>query len=484
MTTIALLALLLPLAPVAPRTVNTLTPAATLDAHPDADAAKQWKEWGKDLDDLFDQIEKPSSLEKILKEKGVDWKKVKKEAQARFDTFAKAAKKSKKDWDAEAQAEQAAQFYGVLDYVVGQLRDSHAHVKAKGDVAEDYRSSQPKRHQAGIEFLRGAHGLILVSNTFAGRGSNSPLHGKGVRHEQTYVESINGVSADEFFEERAREVWEEQGWQSSPFRAHVEAMNRLDMAEGESLKFVFQTLTSSDKELDRYLETPPDRREKAFKKLSWKKSKTSLRFNECEKTQNPRNFIFMHLPRPKLETTVDQGVHYGRLDSGYGYIATYSVSAQSRAAYETACEALSDCPGLILDMRRNGGGGNSGVGALHRKDGVWDKPVAVLMGPKTMSQGETEIWSLRTMRDQRMCNVRLFGQTTAGSSGRKAQFELPSGFASGQFVIDHWNNGQQTIEGRGIEPDEEVLQDIVELSRGIDSCIRRAELWLGEEASG
>ncbi|MEM8711837.1 MAG: S41 family peptidase [Planctomycetota bacterium] len=172
------------------------------------------------------------------------------------------------------------------------------------------------------------------------------------------------------------------------------------------------------------------------------------------------------------------------MESGLGYIATYSVSQASRAAYDAALEDLADCPGLILDMRLNGGGGHSGVEALHRKRGSWSKPVAVLMGPKTMSQGETEIWSIREMRDQRMCNARLFGQTTAGSSGRKAQFELPSGFASGQFVIDHWNNGSQTIEGQGIEPDEVVLQDIVELSRGIDSCRRAAEAWLRGQAGG
>lgn len=456
--------------PVSSTTNSPLSPV------PDADSVKRWKAWDKDLQYLFKEIEKPSSLKKIFKEKGIDWKKVKKEAEKRLDGFAKGAKKSK--GGAEEEQLQKAQFYGVLEFVISQLRDSHAHLKAKGRAAENYRESLPKRHQAGIEFLQGDHGLILVSNTFAGRGSNSPLYGKGVRHECTWVDTINGVAAPKFFEERAREVWEDEGWQSSPFRAHVESMNKLDMGDGDALKFVFQTLDSSDKVIERYLETPPEERAKAFKKLKWKKSKVSLRFNECAQTQNPRNFVFMHLPRPELQKTVDKGVYYAKLDSGFGYIATYSVSQQSRAAYDAALEELADCPGLILDMRMNGGGGHSGVEALHRKRGSWSKPVAVLMGPKTMSQGETEIWAIREMREQRMCNARLFGQTTAGSSGRKAQFELPSGFASGQFVIDHWDGGQQTIEGRGIEPDEVVLQDVVELSRGIDSCRRAAEAWL------
>ncbi len=103
------------------------------------------------------------------------------------------------------------------------------------------------------------------------------------------------------------------------------------------------------------------------------------------------------------------------------------------------------------------------------------------MGPKAMSQAETEMWNLRDMREARSVDVRFFGETTAGSSGAKIRFELPSGFAKGQFVCRHWHGGRSTIEGHGIDPDEEVLQDLVELSLGIDSCIARAEAWLADQ---
>ena len=59
---------------------------------------------------------------------------------------------------------------------------------------------------------------------------------------------------------------------------------------------------------------------------------------------------------------------------------------------------------------------------------------------------------------------------------------LPSDFAKGQFVVRHWHGGRSTIEGVGIDPDEEVFRDLVELSRGIDSCIARAQAWVGSEA--
>jgi hypothetical protein len=83
------------------------------------------------------------------------------------------------------------------------------------------------------------------------------------------------------------------------------------------------------------------------------------------------------------------------------------------------------------------------------------------------------------MRDERRADLRTFGRTTAGASGNKIAFELPSGFAKGRFVFSHWHGGRSQIEGNGLEPDEIVDQDPVELSLGIDSCIRAAEDWLG-----
>jgi hypothetical protein len=85
------------------------------------------------------------------------------------------------------------------------------------------------------------------------------------------------------------------------------------------------------------------------------------------------------------------------------------------------------------------------------------------------------------MREGKRCHARFFGRTTAGASGGKIHFELPSGFAKGSFVYRHWHGGRSEIEGKGIEPDELCDQDVVELSLGIDSCIRRAEEWLGEQ---
>ena len=455
----------------------TPTVGAVPLAAKDETTAERWKAWRADLDYLYEEIEKESTLRQILKAKGIDWKKIKKEADKRFGAQAKAFKKKKKN-DPLAQG---IEFYGILNHVVGQLRDSHAHVQVDEKILEGWKAAQPKYYEAGIELMPGAHGVILVSNTYPGRGSSSPLRAKGVGHDATYLESVDGVPAVEYFEERAKAKYEEEGWQSTYGRAWSGALNGLAIAEGEGIKLVFQTLEEPDAGRQRYLELPSKKRAEAFKSLKWKSKKVSLRATECVGTHNPHNYVFMAFERPEMTETAAEGVAHCRLPSGYGFVRYGAVNEKSREGLDQACKALADCPGLILDLRRNGGGGNSGIDVFRQREGSWDKPFAVLMGPRTMSAAETEIWELGEMRAAKSCNVRFFGRTTAGASGAKVRFELPSGFAKGQFVCRHWHGGRSTIEGNGVEPDEVVLQDLVELSLGIDSCIARAEEWLASQ---
>ena len=267
---------------------------------------------------------------------------------------------------------------------------------------------------------------------------------------------------------------------SNPY-AFMLALNDLEMEEDGELKLVFKTLKDGEKARRKYVELAEKKRARAFKSLGWKTRKVTLGWKACRKTRNPQNYRFMALPRLELDKTVDEDVWYGRLPSGYAYVYYGGVSGKSRQALDQACEALAECPGLILDMRWNGGGGESGVGAFDKREGTWKKPFAVIQGPKTFSAAETEIWAFRDMRAGRKCDVRFFGQTTAGASGSKIRWKLPSGFAEGRFVYRHWRGGRSKIEGTGLPPDEEVLQDVVELSLGIDSCIARAEAWLGEQ---
>ena len=455
----------------------TLLPAASGIASAGAESSKRWKTWKKDLDYLYETIGKESSLKQIFKVKGIKWKAVVKEANKRFKAASSAGKKRKKD---DQRADELA-FYGVLRYVVGQLRDSHAYVSAADEINEAWRSAQPKVCDAGIELCPGAHGVVIVANTRAARNADSPLLSRGVQYQQTIVESINGEPALEFLSTQAQRMYVEDGWQSTLSRALSDAGNALKVPEDEPLKFVFRTLDISDKARDAYLKLPPKKRAKALSRFKWKKKKVTLRSAECAKARNPRNFSFMALERAKLEKTTTKDVWYRKLASGIGYVGYFKVSKSSREGLRQACEALEDCPGLILDIRWNGGGGDGNVQMFDKRKGSWDKPLAVLIGPRSFSAAETDIWMLQQMRDGKRTNARFFGRKTAGASGDKIRFKLPSGFAEGRFVFRHWHGGRSKIEGHGLDPDEVVLQDVVELSAGIDSCIRAAEVWIAEQ---
>jgi C-terminal processing protease CtpA/Prc len=133
-------------------------------------------------------------------------------------------------------------------------------------------------------------------------------------------------------------------------------------------------------------------------------------------------------------------------------------------------------------MRWNGGGGGEGVvsacfpGKGKSEDGSrWTKPVAVLTGPRIMSSGDSvAFWFRNKYRHE------LFGEHTSGASGPKGRFELPSGFATVGYVRSHWKS--RSLEGIGVAPTVPVLQDVVELSLGIDSVLAAAEKYLKKVA--
>jgi C-terminal processing protease CtpA/Prc len=441
----------------------------------DDEAVERWKTWRADLDALYEKIEEPVSLREIFHVKGIDWGTVKKEADSRFSRLASAAKKRQ----AEDRRADEIEFYGLLRYVVSQLRDSHASIQVEEELAKTWEEVQPRSFDAGIELLPGTHGTIIVANVSAARNSSSPLAAKGVRHEATILESVNGIPAAKYFAEKARAKYEEQGGQSTRGRAFVEALNDLSMPEDGSLELVFQTLNASDDDRERYLALDPGKREKAFARLGWKETRTSLRSTECQNTRNPRNFVFMALELPDLHESVDQGVRYVRLPSGYGYVSYHSVSGTSRQALEGACQELGDCPGLVLDMRWNSGGGDSGIGAFDATEGAWKKPVAVLIGPKAMSAAETELWALLQMREKKRCNARLFGRTTAGASGtRSISSSLVSPSCASSTAIGTAGEARSRVQ----ESSRTKWWTKTSSScPDIDSCIRRAEEWLARQ---
>ncbi|GGY34362.1 hypothetical protein GCM10008098_29420 [Rhodanobacter panaciterrae] len=209
-----------------------------------------------------------------------------------------------------------------------------------------------------------------------------------------------------------------------------------------------------------------------------------------------------------------------------GDIAYLSLDefADDRAvkAFEQAWPQIRQARGLILDVRRNGGG-SSRPGqiilsylsqqpvpgahsttriyspAAHANGETWmswrplpdtdepfeqkhaehfNGPVAMLIGPRTFSAAE----DFAMMFDAMQRGV-LVGETTGGSTGSPLQFDLPGG---GKARIcakrDVYPDGHEFV-GKGIAPDIAVAPTMADIHAGRDPVLEHAVAVLRKSAS-
>ena len=178
----------------------------------------------------------------------------------------------------------------------------------------------------------------------------------------------------------------------------------------------------------------------------------------------------------------------GRTKDGFGVAAILGLPSQGDELYEELIDSIarmSDAPGFILDLRKNGGGAEpraaqiAGLFAEKRylyalskvRSGPnsddfsesharyiepatsepFARPVVCLVGPGCVSSGEGFALMMKAM-DQ----VTLVGQPTRGASGNPQAVTLPNGV---KVWFSRWvamEPDGTPIEGRGIRPDVQV----------------------------
>jgi C-terminal processing protease CtpA/Prc len=167
---------------------------------------------------------------------------------------------------------------------------------------------------------------------------------------------------------------------------------------------------------------------------------------------------------------------------GYGYLFVNRwTGAGDVAALDLALARQREAPGLIIDVRANGGGSDASALALVSRfttrpfiasyvqvrngpragdlelptartvspRGAWQytRPVVLITGRGGFSATESFVAAMRTLP-----NVTVIGDTTGGASGNPATFALGSGWS---YTVPQWfelGPDRQPIEWHGVAP--------------------------------
>lgn len=209
---------------------------------------------------------------------------------------------------------------------------------------------------------------------------------------------------------------------------------------------------------------------------------------------------------------------FRELDGGFTYLALDHFESNETLQAFLASKSLIDASnGLVLDLRRNGGGNTSvgyailahlvdepylGSRTSHRMRDSLDTvrtggtiewittpaksyppaanpylgPVAVLISPMTFSAAEGFVVAFDAAD-----RGALVGRTTGGSTGQPMMFPLPGGGRARVCVKrDLYPNGRAWV-GHGIEPDIEAVPTIASVREGRDVELEAAVAWLRDQ---
>jgi C-terminal processing protease CtpA/Prc len=382
----------------------------------------------KDVAYLLDQFE--TEARDLLAAKKIDWKSVRKEFTA-----------------AASEVQDDVAHVKLCSRLLARLKDGHADFTKVGVELPE----EPPQFGVGLSFAEQGT-TVLVKNAFG------PARASGIESGFAVV-SIDGVKAHEWVTTQARELSDRTGFSTAHAARYAACHWSLAGPAGTKFELEF------------------DRGTKGKKKVTL----------SCDKSGGAPRYLGSPFPPAGL-TPLGKRDAFGKLASGYAYVALGECAADLPSELDTALAKIGDAPGLILDMRANNGGGTdheevfgrflapgqkfaqyAGRGAAH-----FTGPLVVIVDAGTRSTGETIAGMFK--EDGR---AYMIGDApTAGMSATKREITPPSGLFTVRIAVGSNKqrfNGGAGIEGLGVPPHEVVKWDRKLLGEGVDPMLRRAE---------
>jgi carboxyl-terminal processing protease len=332
-----------------------------------------------------------------------------------------------------------AEFYGVLQRMIGELRDAHTRVFAPEEGFDRYR---PAGLTVGLMVRRVEDQVVVV---WVEPGSEAAR--QGIR-PGLVVASVNGAPVEEALARAKEEV----GGSSSLTAHDLQGFSRLFYGpRGAAVEVTFMDEEGRTRRL-----------------------RLVRRFAEF-----PRRVIARRLP------------------GDLGYLELTGFGPEMERDFEQAMTLLGDARGVILDLRNNGGGfvrsvvrvasyffaeetdlgqfiARNGRVARHytkRLRAVYQQPLVVLTSARSASGAEM---LAATLQERKRAFVIGYGPTCGCLLGVSRTLRLPDSGKLNVSDTDYRTSRGRRIEGTGIEPDQRVELRIADLLAGRDRALELA----------